>query len=71
MLPQNQIRTGVWDLLEQIYLGSANCRDSGGYAGLTDDEKRAILKDFTKEQAVKSPRWAVIARNLLSAELAS
>ena len=69
MLPQNQIRTGVWDLLEQIYLGSANCRDSGGYAGLTDDEKRAILKDFAKEQAAGSKRWANIAQNLLSAEL--
>jgi hypothetical protein len=61
----------VWRMLEEIYLGSANCQNSDNYAVLTDDEKRAILKDFAKEQAVKSPRWAVIAHNLLSAELAS
>ena len=71
MQPPAQIPLSVWELLEQLYLDSANGQAKANYAALTDDEKRAILKDFTKEQAVKSPRWAVIARNLLSAELAS
>jgi hypothetical protein len=70
-----QIPLSVWDLLEQLYLDSAvltlNGQDSANYAGLTDDEKRAILKDFAKEQSVRSARWANIAQNLLSAELAS
>jgi hypothetical protein len=70
-----QIPLSVWGLLEQLYLDSAvltlNGQDSANYAGLTDDEKRAILKDFAKEQAAVSKRWANIAQNLLSAELAS
>jgi hypothetical protein len=64
MQPPAQIPLSVWELLEQLYLDSANSRDSDSYAGLTDDEKRAILKDFAKEQAAKSPRWAAIVEDL-------
>ena len=75
MQPPAQIPLSVWDLLEQLYLDSAvltlNGQDSANYAGLTDDEKRAILKDFAKEQAARSKRLANMAQNLLSAELAS
>jgi hypothetical protein len=66
-----QIPLNVWDLLEQLYFDSANDQDSANYAGLTDDERRAILKDFAKEQAARSKRLANMAQNLLSAELAS
>jgi hypothetical protein len=66
---QTQITSSVWELLEQLYLDSSSGRGSGDYAGLTDDEKRAILTDFAKAQAAGSKRWANIAQNLLSAEL--
>jgi hypothetical protein len=68
---QAQSTSGVWELLEQLHLDSTARQVKANYATLTDKEKRAILKDFAKEQAVKSPRWANIAQNLLSAELAS
>jgi hypothetical protein len=61
--------SSIWELLEQLYLGSANGQTKANYATMTDDEKRAILKDFAQEQSVKSARWANIAQNLLSAEL--
>ena len=66
-----QIPLSVWDLLEQLYLDSTARQVKANYATLTDEEKRAILKDFAQEQSVKSARWANIAQNLLSAELAS
>jgi hypothetical protein len=65
----SQIPSSIWELLEQLYLGAANCQDGDSYAGLADNEKRAILKDFAQEQSVKSARWANISQNLLSAEL--
>jgi hypothetical protein len=64
MLPKAQIPSSVWDLLEQLYLGSANGQNGDGYASLTDDEKRAILRDFAKEQAAVSKRWAAIVGDL-------
>jgi hypothetical protein len=64
-----QIPLSVWDLLEQLYLDSTARQVKANYATLTDEEKRAILKDFAQEQSVKSARWANIAQNLLSAEL--
>jgi hypothetical protein len=69
MLLPAHIPSSIWELLEQLYLGSANCQDSDSYAGLADDEKRAILKEFAQEQSVTSARWANIAQNLLSDEL--
>jgi hypothetical protein len=66
-----QFPSSIWELLEQLYLGSANGQAKANYAVLTDDEKRAILKRFAQDQSVKSARWANIAQNLLSAELAS
>jgi hypothetical protein len=71
MLPQNQIPTGVWDLLEQLYLETLDSQAKGAFAGLSEEKKRTVLKDFTKKQAVGSKRWANISLNLLSAELAS
>jgi hypothetical protein len=71
MQPPAQIPLSVWGLLEQLYLDSTARQVKANYATLTDEEKRAILKNFAKEQAVKSPRWANTTQNLLSAELAS
>ena len=67
----SQIPSSIWQLLEQLYFGSANCQDSDNSPGLADDEKRTILKNFAQEQSVKSARLANIAQNLLSAELNS
>ena len=64
MLP-SRIPSNIWELLEQLYLDSANCQDGGSYAGLADDAKRAILKEFAQEQSVTSSRWANIAQNVL------
>jgi hypothetical protein len=69
MFLPSQIPSSIWELLEQLYLDAANCQDSDSYAGLADDEKRTILKDFAQEQSVTSARWANITQNLLSAEL--
>ena len=64
MQPPAQIPLSVWDLLEQLYRDSGKCQDRDAYASLTVNEKRAILKDFAKEQGVKSPRWAAIVEDL-------
>jgi hypothetical protein len=69
MLPQDQVATGVWQLLEQIYVDSAGDADRSSYSLLSDDEKRAILTEFAKKQAAGSKRWTDITHNLLSAEL--
>jgi hypothetical protein len=61
---QPQIPLSVWDLLEQLYFDSANGRDRDNYDGLTDNEKRKVLKDFAKEQAAGSKRWAAIVEDL-------
>ena len=71
MLPQTQIPTGVWELLQQLYLEPLDNQAKGAFACLSEVEKRTILKDFAKKQAVGSKRWANIAMNLLSADLAS
>jgi hypothetical protein len=64
MLLQAQIPSSVWELLEQLYRDSANGLDSDNYAGLSDNEKRAILKEFAKKQAAVSKRWAAIIEDL-------
>jgi hypothetical protein len=70
MSPKAQIPSSVWELLEQLYLEAVDSRAKGAFAGLSEVEKRTLLKDFAKKQAVGSKRWANIALNLLSAELA-
>ena len=64
MQPPAQIPLSVWDLLEQLYLDSAKDRGCDTYADLSVNEKRAILKDFAKEQATGSKRWAAIVEDL-------
>jgi hypothetical protein len=71
MLPREHIGTEMWSLLEQLYVASADEQGKYKYAGSTENQKRIVLKDFAKGQAVKSKRWANIAQNLSSAELES
>jgi hypothetical protein len=69
MLLQGPVAYGVWRLLEDLYLDSASQKGACEYASLIETEKRTILRDFTKRQAVKSKRWSHILQNLLSADL--
>jgi hypothetical protein len=69
MLRQTSIAGGVWRLLEELYIDAASKQAAGQYASLSETEKRTILRDFTKRQAVTSKRWSHILQNLLSADL--
>jgi hypothetical protein len=69
MLLQTSIAGGVWRLLEELYLDAASKQAAGQYASLSETEKRATLRDFTKRQATMSKRWSHILQNLLSADL--
>jgi hypothetical protein len=70
MLLQTSIAGGVWRLLEELFLDAASKQAAGQYASLSETEKRTILRDFTKRQAVTSKkRWSHILQNLLSADL--
>jgi hypothetical protein len=51
----------VWSLLEESYLEEADAKSGTYYHGLSDEEKRAALKAFAKEQSVKSKRWIEIS----------
>lgn len=69
MLLQTSVPSGAWRLLEELYLDAANKQAADQYASLSETEKRATLKDFTKRQAVTSKRWSHILQNILSADL--
>jgi hypothetical protein len=72
MMPlREHLASAIWHLLEQLYLASPGDQDKYKYAGSTENQKRIVLKDFAKTQAVKSKRWAKIAQDLCSAELES
>jgi hypothetical protein len=70
MSPDDQNATGVWNLLEQLYLDSEASNTKANYANLSDDEKRTILLEFADRQAAVSKRWAGIVGNLRSIGLA-
>jgi hypothetical protein len=69
MLLQTSVPSGVWRLLEELYLDAASKQGASQYANLSETEKRATLKDFTRWQAVTSKRWCQILQDLLSADL--
>jgi hypothetical protein len=56
--PQTEV---VWSLLEESYLEEADAKSKTHYRTQNDDEKRATLKAFAKEQSVKSKRWTEIS----------
>ena len=60
---------GVWWLLEELYLESAVKPAKGDYANSSKTEKRAILMQFARTQAITSKRWAQILRDFPSAAL--
>jgi hypothetical protein len=64
MSPNDQSTAGVWNLLEQLYLGSADSTGKANYAKLSDEERRAVLLQFADTQAAVSKRWAGIVQDL-------
>jgi hypothetical protein len=69
MLRHHPVASGVWRILEEIYLNAASEQVAHDYASMSDVDKRTALKEFTKRQAVTSKRWSQILQNLLSADL--
>jgi hypothetical protein len=69
LVSRDQLIKVVWQLVEELYLESATHQAAGAYTASNEAEKRTILNDFAKQQALKSNRWAHILRNLLSADL--
>ena len=70
MLVQDHAQT-IWTLLEQLYLDAATKQPAEKYASLGEHDKRTVLKDFAKAQAVTSKRWAQILKDLPAAEFQS
>jgi hypothetical protein len=70
MQPPAQIPLSVWDLLEKIYLDSADSKGKANYATLSDEEKRAALSGFADKQATVSKRWAAIVADLRAIAIA-
>ncbi len=64
MLAPAQIPLSVCDLLEQLYLDSANKKSSDDYAKQPECEKHTTLLAFANEQAALSKRWAAIVADL-------
>jgi hypothetical protein len=69
MSPEDPVASGVWRLLEELYLDSANKRTTDEYAKLSETEKQATLLAFADTQAAVSKRWAVIVGDLRSVGL--
>jgi hypothetical protein len=70
MSPDDQNASGVWKLLEELYLDAANKQITGKYAGLSKAKKHATLLAFADAQATTSKRWATIVGDLRSMGLA-
>jgi hypothetical protein len=60
MLPQDPLASGVWRLLEELYLESASKRTDDEYAKLSEAEKQKTLLAFANAQVTVSKRWAAI-----------
>jgi hypothetical protein len=71
MLPKEDVAQNAWELVEHIYIEAVGRQTALAYMNLGKTAQRVVLKSFAKEQAVRSKRWALIAQNLLSAELNS
>ena len=64
MLPQDPAASGVWRLLEELYLQTATKLSAAEYAKLSETEKHATLLAFADTQAAVSRRWAMIVEDL-------
>ena len=69
MSQDDQVASGVWRLLEELYLDAANEQITGYYVGPSETEKHATLLAFADTQAAMSKRWAAIVGNLRSVGL--
>lgn len=70
MLLQTSVASGVWRLLEQVYLDAASELDACNYASLSETEKRATLLAFADTKSTVSKRWASIVADLRAIALA-
>jgi hypothetical protein len=69
MSSDDPIASGVWRLLEELYLDAADKRTTGKYAGLGEAEKQKTLLAFADTQAAVSKRWATIVGDIRSVGL--
>ena len=69
MMPKVLLASGVWRLLEELYLDSANKRTDDEYSKLSEAEKQKTLLAFADTQAAVLKRWAAIAVDLRSVGL--
>jgi hypothetical protein len=66
MSPRDRILSGVRQLLEQQYLKSTSDHAKDEYVGLSDDEKRTVLKAFLQKQTIGSEeQWAKVLQGFL------
>jgi hypothetical protein len=66
MLPQDPLASGVWRLLEELYLLSASKRTDDEYSKLSEAEKQKTLLAFANAQVTVSKRWAAIVADVRS-----
>jgi hypothetical protein len=64
MLPQDPLASGVWRLLEELYLESASKRTDDEYSKLSEAEKQKTLLAFANAQVTVSKQWAAIVGDL-------
>jgi hypothetical protein len=69
MLLQTSVPSSVWLLLEELYLDAMSKQAADQYSRLSETEKRAALRDFTRRLATASKRWSAILQDLLSVDL--
>ena len=67
MLPRERIVRDVRELLEQKYLESIGGRSKREYAGLSETEKREVLKAFLQKRIAGSTahQWARVLQDIL------
>jgi hypothetical protein len=61
MLAKDPLAEAAWSMLEELFLMEANTKARTHYCNRSDDEKRAALKAFAKDQSLKSKRWIEIS----------
>ena len=61
MLAKDPQAEAVWSMLEMLYLMELDAKARTHYRNQSDDEKRVALKEFAKEQSLKSKRWMEIS----------
>jgi hypothetical protein len=63
---RDQIIKAVRELLEQNYLASIDDQLKHEYAGLSEDEKRAVLRAFLQKRVAGSEaHWAKVLEDII------